>query len=172
MMRLNVNKPVSRERTKKKWKLYEWNIVLFFLIIPLGAIFIDYYMMGNTNLFVEISLKWFVFSGIGLRLGISGIKQIFHPQFTLNEIFNISGKEAIPIVRELGFANLCFSILAIISLFYSDFRIPASIAGGLYFGLAGILHVLKKKESSKEVFAMISDIYIFIIMIILLIFNL
>ena len=155
----------------KNWKLYEWSVVLFFLIIPLAATLVDVYINSSNRLMV-IAFKWFVFSGVGLRLGAAGIKQILSPEFTAKEIFNISDVRAVSVVRELGVANLCFSILAIISLFMDSFRIPAAVAGGLYFGLTGLLHVFKKKESNKEIFAMISDIYIFFVLSILLIFNL
>ena len=153
----------------KKWKLYEWSIVLFFLIIPVVALFFDYYIIDTQETIIEIAFKWFVFSGIGLRLGTAGINQIVHPQFTAKEIFKLSEEGAKFVVRELGFANLCFSILAIISLFICNFRVPAAITGGLYFGLAALLHLFKKKESDTEIFAMISDIYIFIVLIVLLI---
>ena len=153
----------------KNWKLYEWSIVLFFLIIPLTAIIANYYLVDTKETIIEIALKWFVFSGIGLRLGSAGIKQILHPQFTAKEIFKISEKRVSFVVRELGFANLCFSILAILSFFVQSFLIPAAITGGLYFGFAGLLHVFKQKESDKEIFAMISDIYIFVVLTVLVI---
>ena len=154
----------------KKLNLYKWSAILFFLVVPIAAICIDDYMVDNERTFVEIAFKWFIFSGIGLRLGTAGIKQIIHPQFTAKEIFKIS-ENASFLVRELGFANLCFSILAILSLFINNFRVPAAITGGIYFGLAALLHIFKKKDSDNEVFAMISDIYIFAVLAILLIFN-
>ena len=40
---------------------------------------------------------------------------------------------------------------------------PVALAGGLYFGLAGMLHVFKKPDSRNEVIALVSDLYIFLI---------
>lgn len=156
----------------KKWGLYEWSILLVFLIVPLIAILVELLLIGTSQTFVAVAFKWFLFSGIGLRLGGAGIKQIMQPQFTAKEIFNIVGDGATPVVRELGFANVCFAILAVISFFVASFRIPAAITGGLYFGLAGLLHVFKPKDSNKEIFAMVSDLYIFFVLLILLILML
>lgn len=153
----------------KKWGLYEWSILLFFLIVPLVAMLVEFLFIGTSQTFVAIAFKWFLLSGVGLRLGGAGVKQIMQPQFTAKEIFNIESDGAAAVVRELGFANICFAVLAVISFFVSSFRIPAAITGGLYFGFAGLLHVFKPKDSSKEIFAMVSDLYIFFVLLILLI---
>lgn len=156
----------------KKLGLYEWSIILFFIVVPLGAIGAEILLFGFSFSLSELALKWFVFSGIGLRLGGAGIKQVFQPQFTAKEIFKVEDRGALPLVRELGLANICFSVIAITSLFVPSFRIPASVAGGLYFGFAGLLHVTKPKESSEEVFAMVSDLVIFLVLVVLVIINL
>lgn len=135
----------------------------------LGSI-LDYYLEPSNQLAV-VAFKWFVFSGIGLRLFTAGVKQVIQPQFTAQEIFNISDKKIIPIIKELGFANICFGIIALVSFFIPSFRIPAVLAGGLYFGFAALIHIRKKRDSSEETFAMISDLYIFIVLGILLILN-
>lgn len=155
----------------KKWGLYEWSIILFFIAIPITASILDYYFFESSDRLEVIAFKWFVFSGVGLRLFSAGLKQVMQPQFTAQEIFNITDKKAIPIVKELGFANICFGTIALLSLVSSSFRVPATIAGGLYFGLAGLMHILKKKDSKEEMFAMISDLFIFVILAILLILS-
>lgn len=134
----------------KKLGLYEWSVLLFFLIVPIAAILIECYAVQINSDFKTIAFKWFVFSGIGLRLFSSGIKQILQPKFTAQEIFNLKDEGAVPIVRELGFANVCFGTIAIISLIIGTFRIPAAIAGGLYFALAGIMHILKREIVVKK----------------------
>lgn len=155
----------------KKLGIYEWSVIMFFLIVPCIAIFVEKFVISTDLSFGYVAFKWFVFSGIGLRLGSSGLKQSIQPQFTTKEIFGIESDGAMHIVRELGYANICFALIAIISLFLPTFRIPASVSGGLYFGLAGLLHVFKKRGSGKEIFAMISDLFIFFVLLILLIFN-
>ncbi len=155
----------------KKMGLYEWSIFLFFLILPCVAILFEVFTISTSPPFSYIALKWFVFSGIGLRLGSAGLKQIIQPKFTAKEIFRSESDVAIPIIRELGFSNISFAVIALLSLFVPTFRMPAAIAGGLYFGLAGLLHVIKPKESRKEIFAMISDLFIFWVLLILMIIN-
>jgi predicted phage tail protein len=156
----------------KKRSLYEWSVALFFVLLPFAAIWIDLAFFADSGAFAAVAFKWFVFSGIGLRLGSSGVKQIIRPQFTAEEIFNIKNDGAAPIVRELGFANVCFAALAVTSLFVPGFRVPAAITGGLYFGFAGLLHIFKPKAGGKEIFAMVSDLYIFTVLLILTVWNL
>ena len=156
----------------KKPGLYEWSVILSFIIVPLTAICAEASVVGSPPRLSAIALKWFVFCGIGLRLGTAGIKQIIKPQFTAREIFKIQNDSILPIIRELGFANVCFSVIAIMSLFLPAFRIPAAVAGGLYFGFAGLLHILKPKDSKNEIFALVSDIFIFLVIGILTIINL
>lgn len=151
----------------KKLGLYEWSIILFFIIAPLAAISIEVFILHSTALLITITLKWYVFFGVGLRLGGAGLKQILQPEFTAKEIFKVKDNTAFSLVRELGFANVCFGIIGIISLFVPSFRVPAAIAGGLYFGLAGLMHLFKPKDSNEEAFAMYSDIFIFIVLAIL-----
>lgn len=106
--------------------------------------------------------KWFIFSAVGVRLFIAGIKQTINPEFTAKEIFQLSGAESFPIIRELGFSNLCFGLLGIISLLQPEWRIASAFASGLYYGLAGIQHLLKKPTGSNEIFALVTDFLIFI----------
>ena len=151
----------------KKFGIYEVSIILFFLIVPIAGIIIECMATGNNDI-ISIGLKWFVFSGIGLRLGSAGIKQILQPAFTGKEIFHVSDDKALAIIKELGFANICLAIIAILSMFFETFRIPAAVAGGLYFGLAGFQHIIRKRDSSNETNAMISAIFIFIVLLVLL----
>ncbi|GAB2027496.1 DUF6790 family protein [Lactovum odontotermitis] len=158
----------------KKWGLYEWSVILFFFVVPATAIVAELLLKKPLpiRMMSEIALKWMVFSGVGLRLGSAGLKQIKQPQFTAKEIFRVSDERAISLVKEVGFANVSFSSIALISLIIPSFRLPAAIAGGLYFGLAGLLHIQKVEASSAEKFAMVSDIYIFIVLLFLVIFTL
>jgi hypothetical protein len=68
------------------------------------------------------------------------------------------------VIRELGFANICMGIIAMTSLIQAEWRLPAAVAGGLYFGLAGLLHVFKKPDSRNEMIALVADLYLFIVM--------
>lgn len=110
--------------------------------------------------------KWFIFSAVGIRLFLAGIKQITNPGFTAKEIFHIDSPESLPIVRELGFANLCFGLVGIVSLFLPQWRVVSAFGSGLYYGIAGLQHLIKKQAGANEMFAMVTDILIFILLLV------
>lgn len=113
----------------------------------------------------ELIGKWFIFSAVGLRLSLAGVKQTTDPAFTAKEIFHINSPESFPIVRELGFANLCFGLIGILSLFLPQWRIVSAFGSGLYYGIAGLQHLLKKPAGVNETFALVTDIIIFIFLL-------
>jgi len=141
------------------------------LILPAASIMADRLLTGLPLGWVLIG-RWFVFWAVGIRLFIAGIRQVTKPAFTAKEIFNFSGEESFPVIRELGFSNISLGLLGIISLFKVQWCEAAAIAGGLYYGLAGILHVFKKPGSTNEVIAMVSDLGIFVLLAFYLFFTL
>jgi hypothetical protein len=145
-------------------KLYLYSIMLFMLILPVISLIIDNQVFNRDQAFIFLIGKWFVFWAIGVRLLIAGFKQVSDPAFTLEKIFNIKSIEGQIIVRELGFANICMGVLGTISLFGKQFRLSAAIAGGLFLGIAGVYHIIKKPVSKNETIAMVSDLLIFLIM--------
>lgn len=155
----------------EKIGLYEISIIIFFALFPIIAIIADIFILKSEVNPYSLMFKWFVFSGVGLRLFTAGLNQAIRPSFTAKEIFKVNEEKSFLIVREVGFANVSFGLIGILSLFFSEFRLASAIAGGLYFGLAGCLHLFHKTKSSDEVFAMISDYFIFFVLIILAIVN-
>jgi hypothetical protein len=144
-------------------KVYLSTIILLMLIFPVISIIIDSQSHQGQDL-TALAGKWFVFWAIGIRLLLAGIRQAAKPAFTLAEIFHIKNKESEIIVRELGFANICFGITGVLSIFIPEWRAAAGFIGGLYMGIAGVYHIVKKPVSANEVIAMVSDIYIFIVL--------
>jgi len=135
--------------------------MIFFL--PVIAILCE--TLGGKAVFtIGLVGKWFVFSASGLRLFIAGIKQVIDPGFTTTEIFKITDTSGFPIVRELGFANICFGTLGIISLFMPEWRVPAAFCSGMYYAFAAFVHIFKKSRSANENFALITDIYVFAVL--------
>ncbi|HEX7757667.1 MAG TPA: DUF6790 family protein [Niabella sp.] len=110
--------------------------------------------------------KWFIFSAVGVRLFIAGVKQTTDPAFTAKEIFHLQNPESYPIVRELGFANLCFGLIGIMSLFFPQWRVVSAFGSGLYYGIAGLQHFLKKPVGVNEKFAMVTDLLIFLVLLV------
>jgi len=132
------------------------------LVLPVLSLLID---SGHSHTFsLELAGKWFVFWAIGVRLFTAGIRQITKPGFTARDIFHLKHSESHVLVRELGFANICFGLAGIFSFFIPSLRLGAAFTGGLYMGIAGLQHIIKKPASPNEVVAMVSDIFIFLVM--------
>lgn len=104
------------------------------------------------------------FWAIGIRLISAGVNQIANPAFTAS-ILQLNDS-AYLVIRELGFANLLMGGLAALSLFFPTLR-PAATLGGLYLGMAGLLHVIRGIEhvNLKEGTALISDLWGFLIVV-------
>jgi hypothetical protein len=64
-------------------------------------------------------------------------------------------------VREIGFGNLAIGTLGLASLAKPGWVLPAALAGGLYYGLAGIGHILRTPLNLMEQIALVSDLAIF-----------
>ncbi len=143
-------------------KFYLSTVLLLMLVLPVVSILIDRHYQPNGSL-IALTGKWFVFWAIGMRLFTAGIRQVAKPAFTLQQIFHIQSTGAQAVVKELGFANICFGLAAILSLFIPGWRPAAAFAGGLYLGIAGINHLIKKPASLNEVIAMISDLFVFVV---------
>ena len=122
-------------------------------------------LIRNTPLTFDAVGKWFIFSAVGLRLFIAGMIQIINPSFTIKKIFQSDSHTAHPFVRELGFANVCFGLVGIISLFQPHWRIACAFGSGLYFGLAGLQHIIKKPAGVNQWFVFITDIVIFALLL-------
>ncbi|MCC5815252.1 MAG: hypothetical protein JJT78_10880 [Leptospira sp.] len=139
-------------------------ILLTMLIAPIACILNEYFIKKEKTDLIETICKWFIFWTIGIRLLTAGLSQIFNPSFTAN-ILGIDLTNLV-IVQELGFANLLFGIMGISSIYFQNYRIPAT-SGGIFLGMAGLLHVSRIFEdiSFKESVALVSDLFIFFIVI-------
>jgi len=138
--------------------------VLTFVLPTIG--FIAEHFITDTALTLDLFSKWFIFSAVGLRLFFAGVKQVKNPEFTAKHIFHIDSPDSFSILRELGFANICFGLTAIVSLFKPEWRIVSAFASVIYYGIAGIQHGLKKISGINEKFALWSDLFIFVILLI------
>ena len=146
-------------------KPYFFFIILLMFILPVLSVGIEHYAGKEQSSLMNLVGKWFIFWAVGLRLFIAGLRQASNPSFTAKSIFHIKDKESFVIVKELGFANICMGATGIISLFAPQWRIAAAFFGGLYLGIAGINHIIKKPAGSNEWITMVSDIFIFLVMV-------
>jgi hypothetical protein len=60
----------------KKIGLYELSVIIFFLMIPIIGIIIEIFVLKSSLKTGDLMLKWFVFSGVGLRLFTVGLKKV------------------------------------------------------------------------------------------------
>ncbi len=146
-------------------KRYIVVVSLLTFILPFVFSLAQTLVYKNTAFSFDLIGKWFIFSAVGLKLFIAGIKQTTDPAFTAKEIFHIDSPESFSIVRELGFANLCFGLVGIVSLFLPAWRIISAFGSGLYYGFAGLQHVLKKPVGPNEKFALVTDVIIFLLLL-------
>jgi hypothetical protein len=145
---------------KKLSKPYLVAVVSLTVILPVVSALAESIMRGGGFGSAGRLGEWFIFWAVGVRLFSAGIRQIVNPAFTARDIFHIEGNASHPIVRELGFANICFGAIGIISLFLPQWRIVSAFGSGLYYGIAGFNHMIKKPASPNEAAALISDIFI------------
>ncbi|GLI24136.1 hypothetical protein GGQ86_003806 [Xanthobacter flavus] len=136
--------------------MYLAAILVLMLIAPLASILVEALVAGGP--LAGLVLKWFVFWGIGARLGLAGLKQVTQPAFTAQTIFEIADPKAQVIVQELGFANLAFGLMGLLSLAFPAFLQPAAVGGGLFYLLAGVMHALRAGKTRTETIAMVSDL--------------
>jgi hypothetical protein len=139
--------------------MYLLTVLLLMFVLPVGMTFLDYREMASPSLPLLIG-KWFVFWSAGARLLIAGLWQFFQPQFTLTEIFGIRSKDARPLVRELGVANFATGLVGLLSLYWPAFLVPVAIIAGIFYGVAGVEHALRRSRSLNETVAMVADLFV------------
>jgi hypothetical protein len=133
--------------------------LLLTVVLPLTLAGIDASMPGSAFL-IRLG-KWELFWAAGVRLLLAGARQALQPGFTAERIFGLAGNAAWVIVRELGFANLALGLLGTASAFYPPWRIPAALCGGLFYGLAGLNHLLHTRATRLQDVAMATDFVVF-----------
>ncbi|MBS1488089.1 MAG: hypothetical protein JST43_10930 [Bacteroidetes bacterium] len=146
-------------------KFYIISVTVLSFVLPTIGFLIEHFTTKTALTFALFS-KWFIFSAVGLRLFLAGTKQVKNPEFTAKQIFHLDNPDCFPILRELGFANICFGLVGIVSLFRPDWRIVSAFASGLYYGIAGIQHGLQKTSGINEKFALWTDLIIFVFLLI------
>lgn len=147
--------------------MYIASIILLLLVLPVASIAVETMMYGGE--LMRYIAKWFVFWAVGVRLFLAGVRQTMQPQFTAESIFGIKEPAAQFIAREVGFGNLAMGTLGLASLFLPGWIIPAALVGGLYYGLAGCGHALRRERNAKETAALISDVFMAILLLALVV---
>jgi len=144
--------------------MYLLTITLTMLFLPLGSIAAEWALTAPAPSLLLLTGKWFVFWAVGVRLVLAGLRQVAAPDFTARAIFRIELPEALPLVRELGFANLAAGVLGIVSLAWPSFVLPAAIWGALFLGAAGVMHARRAGRSRNGTVAMVSDLFVALVL--------
>ena len=139
-------------------------VVLLMGVFPIASILIEFFALHSDAGLMILIGKWFVFWAVGMRLLLAGARQIANPAFTAEAIFGIKDKAAEVVVRELGFANFAIGVVSGLSLLNREWVVPTAIVGCLFYGLAGGLHLRSGDRNSNENIAMISDLFIFVVL--------
>ncbi|MFG1347345.1 DUF6790 family protein [Xanthobacter autotrophicus DSM 431] len=146
--------------------MYLAAILLLMLVLPLVSIGVEMAAAGGAP--AALAFRWFVFWAVGVRLAFAGVKQVAQPAYTAGTIFGIEDPRLHVIVQELGFANLAFGLLGLLSLPFPAFRLAAAVAGGTFYLLAGLKHLMRGERNRMETVAMASDLAIAFLLFVLL----
>jgi hypothetical protein len=139
--------------------MYVAFVAALMLLFPLASIGIQILFEGPGALSAAVVAKWFVFWMVGVRLFVAGLRQIFQPRYTAEQILGVKDPDAKLIVRELGFANTAIGSIGIASLFSPHWEFPIALIGAIFYGLAGINHLTHDQRNSLQRFAMLSDLF-------------
>jgi hypothetical protein len=151
---------------KGKKNMYILTIILLMFVFPILSVLTELFIFHSAARIILLIGKWFVFWAVGVRLFTAGLRQTLRPQFTAEKILGIRGSDQLIIVQELGFANLSMGILGISTILNGNWILPAAIVGCLFIGLAGIRHVFSKERNPLENSAMLSNLIIFVVLLI------
>jgi hypothetical protein len=138
-------------------------VALTMFLMPAASIIIEHALNPSMSIIFLVG-RWFVFWSVGVRLGLAGLRQFFQPAFTAREIFHMRSDEALPVVRELGAANFATAVVGLASLPVPTFVLPVSISAAIFYGVAGIRHLAERDRSLNENIAMVSDLFLFLVL--------
>ena|SRR5208337_31744 len=144
--------------------MYLAMIILLMGALPVASIAVEFAALHGGADLLSLIGKWFVFWPVGVRLILAGLRQVADPKFTAGTIFGVKDAAALTIVQELGFGNLSIGTLGALSLVHREWIVPAALTGGLFYGLAGIKHVLRSDRNAIENIATVSDLFIFVVL--------
>lgn len=126
-------------------------------VMPAFFVILEYCKRKKNLLF--LFCKWFVFWSVGIRGLTGGLMQILNPSYTA-ELLQVVTNDPI-VIQELGFCNLSFGILGILSLFRPSYRKPAALAYALFLAGAALLHLLRINiVDIGEFMSMTGDIFV------------
>jgi hypothetical protein len=146
-------------------------VAVSMFLAPLVSVAAEYWSSAATFDLLGAAGKWLTFWAVGVRLFLTGINQAFRPGFTARGIFGVEDPRALGLAREIGFGNVAIGALGLASLPRPEWTIPAAAAGGIFYGLAGFMHVAKPERNAKEGIALVSDLLVFAVLAAFIVFR-
>jgi hypothetical protein len=156
---------VSGEAGFRGLLVYLLSVLLLKVVLPIVSVAAEHVYWHRAVPLMSLVGKWFVFWAAGIRLFFAGLSQSLQPRFTAEQLFGIRSEDALPFVRELGAANLSTGVVGIASLAKPGFTLPVAIAATVFYGIAGIRHAMDKGRTSKQTIAMISDLFVSLVLL-------
>lgn len=147
--------------------MYALMLLAFFVVLPLASILIELAVRRRRpeKRTLRIIARWFTFWIVGVRLFLAGAMQALNPSFTAEDIFGTTSPDVLPFVAELGYANLAFGVIGIVSVFRSTWVTPAATAGAVFLGLDGLRHLIEGGDFTFErTLAMITDLIALVVL--------
>jgi uncharacterized membrane protein HdeD (DUF308 family) len=143
--------------------VYLASVLLLMALFPVSSIAADHLYFHPAAPLLSLTGKWFVFWGAGVRLFLAGLRQLFQPKFTAQQIFDLHHDDVLPVVRELGVANLATGTAGMVSLAQPGFVLPVALIAAIFYGIAGLRHAITSKRNRNENIAMLSDLAVSLI---------
>lgn len=118
-----------------------------FVAVPLVGAFIHFFIRKERtiNRLMEVLLLWFLGFGIGVGSIFSGLAQVLSPEMVAQSV----GWPNTPFLREVGFANISYGILGLISIKYRSFWTPTIIAYAVFMWGAAIGHIYNINQTGN-----------------------
>lgn len=134
-------------------------VVLLMLVLPVLSTLLELPPLHILPALLLVAGKWFVFWGVGVRVATAGLRQILQPAFTARQIFKIESPEVLPIVTELGIANLALGAAGIVSAWRPSFVLPVAFSAAIFYGIAGLRHARDPHRSFNQNVTLVSDLF-------------
>ena len=144
--------------------MYYTVVAMLLFVFPLASIAIEVVALGGA-VGPALVAKWFVFWSVGWRLLLAGIRQIIQPSYTAKEILGLESDESSVLVRELGFGNVALGVTGLLSLALPAWQMAVALAGGIFYALAGLGHVVQSHRNRLENVAMVSDLFVGVVLL-------
>jgi hypothetical protein len=141
--------------------MYAFIVFALLLVLPLISVGLELVHAPGVlaaSLIMPVMAKWYVFWAVGARLSLAGLRQIFQPRYTAENILGIKSADALFVVRELGFANLAMGSAGLGSLFAPSWLAPVAMLGAIFYGLAGVNHCFHERRNKLQNLALVSDL--------------